>query len=241
MDKPYLYEVKLTEQELLRLDGVSSFEVQRIIDTAKEERRIQDFYKVPANIAAMIVKILRTAKVVGKLSYYPMSIQDCPACGRNDGYNPLRRNKYARAFGNRFCTKHIGEPDYKSPKYFEGYDLNRGFITFNDRFYTGYCSACKSIIEPILAVELVKIEYEHPVLSTGNFWLDMTTRFKYYDRRKCKKCGWEGGENLMGLLPAMMGGSYPGICPQCKSEQRPFGEQIFDTAKGFVLVPVKQD
>ena len=250
-EKPRLYDVKLTIDELSVLDfhyreptafagsvllqnnGLSE-EVKAVIKVAKMERRLCKEYNIPANIASMVGKIIRTAISEGKLSYVPVRVSTCPCCCRNEGYHPHERDKYTKSFGSRFLTTRKGDPNYNKPRLFTCYDLGRGCVTISHIVFTGYCEKCAPIVETVLMSELAELDYEHP---PG--WPILTNRFKRYGRSRCKQCKWEGGENeMLQLIPLSGSGTYPGGCPRCGAESRFLGPTVFESAPGFVLVPI---
>jgi len=59
--------------------------------------------------------------------------------------------------------------------------------------------------------------------------------------RHCKHCGWTGGTSKLGLLPAVLGGQYPGKCPSCGDEQRPLGERFIETLDTYDLIPAPEE
>lgn len=236
--KERLYEVKLTAAELRQLDGTCSPTTQGIVNKMLSEAGLAIIYNVPAHIAAMVQSIITIAKAKGKIEYRVQQAARCPCCDRREGYYNYSRTTYHKIFGNRYPNHVKGQPDYNSPKRFTVYDLGRSCVT--NTVFTGYCEQCKPIIEPVLKAELIKVDYAHPMLYGKPVWLDLSTRFKHYDRRKCKDCGWEGGENLMRRRPTMMGdGDYPAGCPKCPAVSLFFGRNPFENAPGYVLVPVE--
>jgi hypothetical protein len=216
-------EVKLTDSELLLLDGRVSETVQAEIDAAK--RRAAIAHSEPSLLAgqvALVEKIVRRAEAQGRLTCDPVSIRSCDACGRKDGY-------YVYARTTKSHRK--GDVDYGSPKTFTGVDFGRGFVVVEGYATLGCCASCKDAIAPTLKRMLENVRAEIPERMFG-----MSPRFKRYDNRKCKKCGWEGHEGQMGKLRTLMGdGWYPGVCPQCSAQNILFST-VVDVAPGHAIV-----
>lgn len=236
-NKEQLYKVHLNHSELRTLDGRCSAKVQAVVNQMLSEAGLAYLYNVPAHIAAMAQTIINIAKGKGKIEYRVQNASHCPCCDRREGYYVYGRTTYIKAFGNRLPNHVKGQPDYSNPKRFTVYDLGRSCVT--NTVFEGYCELCAPAIEPVLKAELPKIDYDHPMFYDKPVWLGMNTRFKHYARRKCKDCGWEGGENEMGKRHTLMGdGRYPAICPKCGAESLVFGRNPFESAPGFVLIPV---
>lgn len=204
--------ISLLDQEMVILDGHCRSEIQSKVDEAKE--RLSAVAKMDGllapRLAQFIADVIALAKSKGVISYARETIPTCPLCNRNDGYYPVQRTtKYKRK----------GEPDRDRPILFAARDFDRGFVNFKNRVSLGGCEACVSAALPFIMAELADLKVELPRSLTGL----VEPRYKVAVACKCSKCGWEGHELELGLLPAVMGGEYRGKCPKCDAVNLPFG------------------
>lgn len=212
----------VTDEELLLLDGKCGKETQGLIDSLKLRNRIAESRALTDSEATFVRDVLNEASTNKTLIFRSLRIRRCPVCNTAAGY--AKRTRSSRS-GRR------GEPNYDRPLTMYGYELARRFFVIKDTPTIGCCTSCWKKIQPILAEELSGVPAEIPQDITG-----IPPRFKAYDVMKCTKCGWVGSEHLMGKLPAVMGGFYPGKCPECGAEHLPFGPIIFNRTDERVLV-----
>jgi hypothetical protein len=214
--------VSLTDDELIVMDGKCSDDVQKTVDQAKSRiKKKNELPEIDPKIAAFIADVITEAQKEGVLIDRYESINRCSICGRAGGYH-----KYART--SRHHRR--GEPDHDRPITIGGVELAKRFIRWKGSVTLGCCTECWKIAKPLLSEQLKNIKAEIPESITG-----IKPQWKKYDLRKCKKCGWEGHEGQLGQLQAMMGGTYPGKCPQCGAESNLFNT-AFDYPNGFALV-----
>jgi hypothetical protein len=216
--------VYLVDAELVLLDGQCSEKTQQEVDAAKHRLQVvSTLPDMPPSQAAFIAQAVTTARATGRLTISRTDMHHCPVCDARSTYGT-----YSRATrGHR-----KGEKNYKHAILVYGVELNRGFISMVNYPALGICNACFTELRPLLANALVGIEVELPdeLVVAGQ------ARYKRYDRMLCTVCGWAGHEGEMDLLPALMSGYYPGRCPKCKAENRPFGVRAIKTVSGYVCV-----
>lgn len=216
------FEVKLTASEATLLDGQCRPEVQAVVDRAKDALRLTTA-GLAEREAAMVAKIVAVAREKGRVTFSSAPISRCPCCGRSDGYHPHART-------GRYHRK--GQPNYKTPKLFTGWDLDRGFVTVQHSIYTGFCASCRPRVEPVLLDALSDVRTDTP-----DHWTGAPHRYRRFDNMHCKSCDWRGHEGQMRPLRTLMGdGTYPGGCPKCPAENTPLGQRRIERAEGFTLV-----
>lgn len=214
-----LYDLKLTADEVLLLDGRCRPDIQAHVDSA---RLASSLTAVSPGLAKMIVAVIDTAKRDGRLIWQRTNISHCDACDRRDGYWTVRRT-------TRYKVK--GRPDYDSPKTFGGYECRRAFISIKNSIWVGFCETCAPEALPILQPLLqgLRAEIPEPLLGRPSDWT-------WQENRECTKCGWIGHEGMMKRAPTIMGhGTYPAYCPECGA-----GGAFSNTVKitdGFTLSP----
>lgn len=213
--------VEIEETTLLLLDGKCEPGLQQVIDGIKMAMSIKTD-NISQQEAAMIVEIIEYAKKSGKLNYWKKDISRCPCCSRSDGYDLIKRNsKY----------KYKGQTDYSSPKLFQGFELKDSFMSIKDNIFLGFCASCKDRVLPVLLKNLEGIRVEIPKGLSGR-----DPAYKKIDIMKCKKCGWEGSEIKVGLLPTLFGdGYFRGKCPACKAESSFCNAVMIGTGKFEVI------
>lgn len=214
--------LSLTAEEAALLDGRVSAAAQSVVERAKEVLALSSS-GLSEKEAAMVAEIVATARSRGRLTFAPRRIEACPCCGRRDGYYPHQRSgKYHRK----------GEPNYKTPKTFAGYDLDQGFIVMQGHIGVGFCETCRERVEAVLLPLLAGVEAEYP-----ERWHGAPQRFRRFDHKRCTACGWEGHEGEMRQFRTLMGdGAYPGGCPKCPAENLPLGRRVIEPRDGFSLV-----
>lgn len=218
--KEFLY---LEDQEILLLDGKCREEIQKKVDDVK--RVVEARSKVTGlnqEQAELVANAVLEAEKSGKLIYHHRSLRSCDVCKKSGGYATYTRN-------SRYHRK--GEKNHDRPLSFSGIELADRTIRMEGRAAVGCCNSCFNAVKPALLEALASVRAEMPEQLTGK-----PPKWKRHDKRKCKECGWEGHEGEMGLLPAMMQGSYPGKCPKCEAKSLPFGPRVFEFVDGFELV-----
>lgn len=219
-----IYVGSLSEDELLLLDGKCRPDVQPKVDEAKRNlSRIGDMPDIPEGDAIFIGKAVDEAKTKGKLAFRYEQLRWCPVCRRDAGYAKRTRTS---------AKGRTGEPNRSKPLSLSGVELGERFVC--GRAAIGCCRECWGRVKPLLAQELAGVQAEIPSAIT-----DKSSPYKWYAKSECV-CGWSGGENEMGQLPAMMGGYYPGQCPKCGAKDVPFGRRHFRHVPGFVLVELAE-
>jgi len=218
------FTLKLTASEAAHLDGLVSAEAQAVVDRAKDTLALS-LSGLSEKEAAMVATIVATAREKGRLTLSRTRVSSCPCCGRKDGYFVYpRAGKYHRK----------GAPNYSAPKTFAAFDLNQGFVTVQNHIGVGFCETCRPRVEPVLLPLLAPLEAEFPA-----HWDAAPHKWRRYDNKVCKACGWEGHEGEMRPMRTLMGnGSYPGGCPNCEAANQPLGRTVIDRREGFTLVPI---
>lgn len=218
--------IYLTEEELLQLSFIPEDEkTAKLIQEIKERRELES-EEIPEKFRSFVAEAVRVAKENGKLTYRYTKLSKCPCCNTAMSYAKYKRNgKYHRK----------GQTDYSKPWYLSGIELAGKFISIVGSPTLGACNTCISEVKPYLAKALENIEAEIPQAITGKL-----PDYQYFDLRKCKKCGWIGGEHLMSYSRTLMGdGYFPCGCPNCGAENIIFGPTIIENYGGFVLVPLE--
>src|SRR5690606_29356435 len=120
------------------------------------------------------------------------------------------------------------------PLAFAGRELAFRYVSFQGYPTLGGCVECVESALPHIreALRGIPVQLPETLRPEGE-----PKRVKY-QRRRCKKCGWEGHEGQMGRLPTMLGdGTYPGKCPSC-GEKSGWLRDTFETLDGFDVVEV---
>lgn len=219
--------MNLTDDELILLDGKCRPGIQKEVDAAKT--RIATIAANPdirCEDAKFIADALTEARTHGELSFTREQLRHCLVCNRSAGYA-----KYARA--GRYHRK--GQNNTNRPLTFYGVELANRFVRMKGYATLGCCLECWTRIQPLLVEKLAGVEAEISHYITGQ-----PPNFKRYKKAHCKECGWEGHQGQMRQLNALMGGQYPGGCPNCKAENRVFGATLIETVDGYVIVPQEQ-
>lgn len=208
------YDVDLTYNEIILLDGKVNEKVQKTINTAKMEKGF-GFDNPSVNEA------LAEAMNTGKLTWRYKQISNCEYCGK-------KRDYYTYARDSRYHRK--GEKNHDAPKYYSGMKFNEGFVTMQG--YGDMCTDCfekykKAMIDYIidndLPIEIQKNDYK-------------ITKYLKDPICICYKCGKEMRESEMGRHSTMMGnGDYPSKCPHCGAESLFLGNSHKPTDK-FVMI-----
>lgn len=218
-------EVSLEDSELIVLDGRCTAEVQEKVNAAKDRISMaKTLQGSDPKIAGFVADVVSEAKKNGLLRHAYCRLRTCKICGQTAGYYVYSRN-------GRNHRK--GQPDYNHPKYLSGVELADRFISMQGYATLGCCNACFEKALPLLKSVLKDVRAQIPESLSG-----LPTRFKRFDRRKCKKCGWIGHEGEMRQLRTLMGdGYYPGGCPKCENESSLFNNS-FERVEGCDVIEV---
>lgn len=218
--------VSLSDSELLLLDGACTAKVQAQVDLARQR---VDYAAAHPDVTAAAVKVIvaavAEARTNGSLVYQPQPLTRCPVCEATGGYLPYKSGPRK------------GQPNHSKPTRLRGIELKASFVRFEGHVSIGACTTCMAEIAPLIAAELASVPAELPaqLRAEGTFaWVRDP-------HRHCKHCDWTGGESKLGLLPAILGGRYPGKCPSCGDEQRPLGERFIETLTTFDLIPAPEE
>lgn len=209
----------LSHGEMALLDGACSESSQAIINEYKQAIALSES-GISVKQASMVAKIVAHAAKNGKLACSTRYVRSCPCCGASAGYAKYKSN-------SRYHSK--GEENTDKPLSIGVTHLDGSFVQISNYSSLGFCCECEKIIKPILLRELASVRAEIPERLTG-----FAPKFKWNQNRSCE-CGWTGHEGQMGRCYALMGGTYPGECPSCKAENKPFGRTIISIASGFTL------
>lgn len=215
--------VKLTPAELLLLDGKVSDEVQKEINTVKISNTIDPDLSESERL--MIAELITIAKSKKRLTYSRANISSCPCCKTSKGYHLYTRSSRSHRKGDK---------NYSNPIVFTGFDLDRGVVTMQNYISRGFCGFCEDRVKPELVKQLLMIvdqeKIQLPEALTG-----VSQKYFVVDKVRCIECSWEGLEDEMKKLPAMMGGEYFGGCPKCEAKNLPFGRTKIER-NGFTTV-----
>lgn len=208
-----VYEVNLSIEELLKLDGQVSEEAQKTIDAAKKE--VSFGFSLP-----IINEILKKSEEIGKMTWNYKQVRNCDYCDDKpyDYYRYPRSGKYHNK----------GDRNYNRPKYYSGIKFNEGLVTIQGQ--GDMCSDCcekyniiNQLIDYILDNDL-QIEIQKNNYKDSKYLKD--------DIRICHSCNYEMAESEMGKERTMMGdGFYPSSCPKCNAKSKPFGSSHKTTNK----------
>lgn len=157
----------------------------------------------------------------GVFSYRSKQIRFCPICERAGSYLKYKsgRNK--------------GLSNFNKPTYLNGYKFNEGFITIQG--YGDICRDCENKHSVIKTVASYILEQNLPVELKNN----KETNYRKDPIQICFQCNKEMQTSKMGKLDAIMGGTYPGRCPNCGAKEMLFGASHKSTDK-YVMVRVKE-
>lgn len=213
--------VRLTDEELARLDGQVRPEIQREVDAAKARIEAVATINLRPALAAFVADVVSEAERKGELVYWNKRVRSCALCDWGGEY--VRFKSGPRK----------GTPNRAKPVVRLGKELARRFITIDGHVTLGGCAACVEEALPALCDHLAEVRAQVP----GALAVEGRPAWRRYNRKRCTKCGWEGHEGQMGQLPTLLGdGSYPGQCPSCGVKQMALGRVVFDLLDGFDVV-----
>ena len=197
------HSVRLTDDELLVLDGKCSAKVQDLVNEVKVARSIGQEVGITSNDAAFIASALAEAEKNLKLTHYGRSFRSCNVCERYAGYAKFRSGPRR------------GRDNEKRPLSFQGVELADRSVSVSGYSHIGCCDQCWARIQPVLAERLngVRAEVHERITGKPTAWIRK--------RKAACRCGWIGNEGDLGMLPAMMLGEYPGQCPACGAKNMP--------------------
>jgi hypothetical protein len=209
--------VKLTNPEILSLDGICRPETQAIVDAVKSAEAIKmKLSTLPRPIAELCGRIAAEAIKEGILeeSFVRMSRQHCECCDAYAGYAPYKSTTY---------NHQKGDPNYKKPRYLSGSHFNGGFM----------CNECWDSGAGRALVDTLK---DYPVEIPKRYTAGKEPKWRKMKNKECQ-CGWKGHE---GEMPHEMNfycnGTYPARCPACNIKNTPFGPTYVKTVDGHTMV-----
>lgn len=217
-------QIKLTDNELILLDGKVNDEAQKIIEIAKTRISYTDaFSSIPEPQRTFASNIILEAKENGELTFYWNPIRFCSICGKSAGYA-----KYTRS--GRYHRK--GDPNRDRPLNLSGVELAKRFVRVQGYSSLGSCRECWEIVAPLVKSWLSTFPVQLPPQLIASPTQPLYTK---QSNMKCSKCNWEGHQGEMGKLRTLMGdGWYAGKCPSCGVENTLFSDVIKPT-EGYVL------
>lgn len=169
---------------------------------------------VPPHVAQLVVDVVAEARTAGALTYRHDRIYVCPYCQQASRYEvPKRKRKPVEIL-------------------VPAVDFAQRFVFVRNSVAVGACRDCVDAALPHIVEALAAVPAEVPdaLAAPGR------PRWRRWDRKRCTKCGWSGHKGQMGTLPALLGGRYPGKCPSCGVERKPFGPDPFERVDGFDVV-----
>lgn len=204
----------VTDDDLLKLDGLCAPKTQAAIDEIKRHRaQAQAMPDIPTPMAVMIADAVQEAKSAGLLIWQYAGVRSCPICAKS-------------------CTGYSGRGRQRRANTMAGIELADRFIRFEGRPAIGCCRSCMDAALPRLREALAGVEAELPEALMG-----FPPKFKRYKNMKCSTCGWQGHEGQMKRSPCLMGGgTYPATCPGCGANNHLFST-VVNTIAGFIVLP----
>jgi len=185
-------EIKLSDEELLLLDGKVSPDAQKIINWVKTINQYADIGD------RTYAEIIALAAAKGALRCNSRELNSCP-CGKSREYRTLTRGR------NR------GKKDFDHPIRFYGVSFMDGFVTVQGHSNFGYCHECgeKAIQTIAQYIQNHDLKIEIPGESK---WIKE-------EKGVCKSCGKDMWQFDMMLSPTWQrDGYYYSDCPHCGAE-----------------------
>lgn len=215
--------VRLTDTELVALDGRCRDEVQAEVDKAL--RRLESVAARPDLTEAqarLVADVVSEATTAGLLVWHRRRARSCPLCDKGYGYHQFKSGPRR------------GKPNHSKPITYACIELAHRFVRVENHLRLGCCVDCMTAMRPVLADALADVRAELP----AELHTDGRPTFRRHARRRCPDCGWEGHEGEMRRLRTVLGdGSYPGGCPACSFESVFLGRS-FESLDGFDVVEV---
>lgn len=217
--------LKLTDDEVLCLDGKCRPEIQTEVENARARLAcVAKHATLPPALAGFIADVVAEARKSGRLVCRNASLRHCKLCNKAAGYAVRKRSSYKGAKGS---------PDWSRPLVLHGVELADDFVRVTDHIRLGGCLTCMDAVKPALVEALADVQCELPERLTGK-----PPAWKKHSLKKCRRCGWEGHEGQLGLMPGLLGGpQIRGVCPGCGVKEELFN-RTFDTPSGHVVVRV---
>jgi len=211
----------IRDEDAIRLDGFVTEEAQKMVDLAKLRLSAKAAYpKIEhAWFIGDLVNEANTAKV---LSFLHEGIRFCELCKARGTYA-----KYTR--DSKYHWK--GQDNHDRPIHLRGIEFRKSSVRVRNQVSLGCCVDCWKSIQPAAQEVLGMMEAEIPEQITGE-----KPRFKRHRIMKCE-CGWEGIEDQMGPLPALLGGTYKGKCPSCEAENRFLNSNVIKGTGEYTIRP----
>lgn len=214
--------VRLTDSELMLLDGQVSDKVQAEVDQAKRRLRAADkLGHLSPILAGLIADIVADAQTHGRLVYRPERIPYCTLCGSSPdpAYVPYKSGP------------NKGLPNYKKPRYLNAQEFAWRFVTVRNSVRVGGCTDCVKPILPDIREALRGVPAEVP----DTLRAEGEPVRKRHANRHCLKCDWTGHEGEMIWERTIMGdGRFPSKCPVCEAGGA--WSRDIEQADGFVVV-----
>lgn len=219
--------VDLTDEEIVLLDGKCGEKAQAEVNAAKLRlAAVAAFVGLDAKYAGFIADAVSLAKTDGRLGVRWEYGTWCRLCKRSAGYAKYKQS-------GRYHKK--GDENRKKPLTMPLIDLRVSFVTIKGHVSMGCCDQCWAIIKPELKKALASVQAQMPESLTGE-----PPKWRRFDNRQCRRCGWKGHEGQMMRLPTLMGdGHYFGGCPNCDAENVFLGRPLIEAAEGFTIEPTQ--
>ncbi len=206
-------EVKLTNKELLLLDGKVNEPAQKVVNEVKEILKYADIGN------EILAEIISLALKKGELTRNHREISECKKCGKHKTYRIITRGRRK------------GKPDYDNPIYIYGTSYLDGFITIKGYSPFAYCSDCAQEVEHTL-ISYIKTNDLPIQLSDTEGWQKENAKI-------CMNCEEKIWEFDMGLEYTLMeDGRYYSECPICKAKASLF--QSHQSTKEFRMVKANE-
>lgn len=223
-----LHSIKLTDEEIIRLDGIPDPRPALIVEigAARARRLIATLHDdLTDEEVALVQKAVSTAASQGILVWRHTSIGYCLTCKESGGYAPYKRSGHSQRAG--WYKK--GDPNLAKPRTLSAVELRHSFMSFQGHVRVGACSTCMTKLLPALRASLADVRAELPERLAG------PVTYRRVDLQHCTKCDWKGRQDHMRMLPALTRGMYPGGCPNCEAENQLFETLIKGTGEHVIV------